>query len=60
VAVNVAVKPAKAKKSPSSQTNQSGRRPLSRSEREQLAADLRLLAADDDSPLQLLGDRINQ
>ena len=34
------------------------RRPLSRSEREQLAADLRLLSTDDD--LQLLGDRINQ
>ena len=36
------------------------RRPLSRAEREQLAADLRLLAADDDAPVQLLGDRINQ
>ncbi len=62
VAVNVAVKPPKVKKFPSSQSNQSvrSRRPLSRSEREQLAADLRLLAADDDSPLQLLGDRINQ
>ncbi len=35
-----------------------GRRPLSRSERDQLAADLRLLATDDD--LDLLGDRINQ
>lgn len=33
------------------------RRPLSRAEREQLAADLRLLPADDD--LALLGDRIN-
>ncbi|HEV8186601.1 MAG TPA: zf-HC2 domain-containing protein [Pyrinomonadaceae bacterium] len=37
-----------------------GRRPLSRSEREQLAADLRLLSASDDEQLQLLGDRINQ
>ena len=33
------------------------RRPLSRAEREQLAADLRLLPFDDD--LELLGDRIN-
>ena len=33
------------------------RRPLSRAEREQLAADLRLLPSDDD--LDLLGDRIN-
>lgn len=36
------------------------RRPLSRSEREQLAADLRLLSASDDEQLHLLGDRINQ
>jgi hypothetical protein len=36
------------------------RRPLSRAEREQLAADLRLLTTRDDAPLQLLGDRINQ
>ena len=34
------------------------RRPLSRAEREQLAADLRLLPTDDD--LDLLGDRINK
>ncbi len=34
------------------------RRPLSRAEREQLAADLRLLPTDDD--LDLLSDRINQ
>ena len=34
------------------------RRPLSRAEREQLAADLRLLPTDDD--LDLPGDRINQ
>lgn len=37
-----------------------GRRPLSRSEREQLAADLRLLSASEDEQLHLLGDRINQ
>lgn len=35
------------------------RRPLTRAEREQLAADLRLLSPDDDD-LDLLGDRINQ
>ena len=36
------------------------RRPLSRAEREQLAADLRLLSTAEDEPLHLLGDRINQ
>ena len=36
------------------------RRPLTRAEREQLAAELRLLADDDDDGLNLLGDRINQ
>ena len=36
------------------------RRPLSRAEREQLAADLRLLSTQDDTGLNLLGDRINQ
>lgn len=36
------------------------RRPLSRAEREQLAADLRLVSTDDDAGLSLLGDRINQ
>ena len=35
-----------------------GRRPLSRAERDQLAADLRLLATEEE--LDLLGDRINQ
>jgi anti-sigma factor RsiW len=34
------------------------RRPLSRAERDQLAADLRLVPANDD--LELIGDRINQ
>lgn len=37
-----------------------GRRPLSKSEREQLAADLRLFSTHDDEGLNLLGDRINQ
>ena len=36
------------------------RRPLSRAEREQLAADLRLLSTSDAESLHLLGDRINQ
>lgn len=36
------------------------RRPLSRAEREQLAADLRLLSTRDDADFNLLGDRINQ
>ena len=52
-------KPARPKSSGSSQLAKS-RRPLSRAEREQLAADLRLLSTPDDSTLLLLGDRINQ
>ena len=36
------------------------RRPLTRAEREQLAADLRLLSTDDEAGLTLIGDRINQ
>ena len=49
-------------KSPHSGNSQfaKSRRPLSRAEREQLAADLRLLSTDDDENLQLLEDRINQ
>ena len=35
-------------------------RPLSKAEREQLAADLRLLSTHDDAGPNLLGDRINQ
>jgi len=48
--------PAPRPKRPAKQTARN-RRPLSRAEREQLAADLRLLPTDDD--LDLLGDRIN-
>ena len=50
----------KRKKSRQSYSRQfaKSRRPLSKAEREQLAADLRLLSTDYD--LQLLGDRINQ
>ncbi len=35
-------------------------RPLSKEEREQLAAELRLVSSDDNATLNLLGDRINQ
>jgi hypothetical protein len=35
-------------------------RPLSRVEREELAADLRLIVNDGDGELVLIGDRINQ
>ena len=52
-------KPKSSQTAPSNQFAKS-RRPLSRAEREQLAADLRLLSAHDDEPIQLLGDRINQ
>ena len=38
----------------------SARRPLSKTERVQLAADLRLLSSNNDSDLDLLQDRINQ
>ncbi len=40
--------------------NQKARRPLSKTEREQLAADLRLTSAKNDSELDLIDDRINQ
>ena len=52
-------KPKNVRPSSSTQLAKS-RRPLSRAEREQLAADLRLLSTREDEPLQLLGDRINQ
>ncbi len=41
-------------------TSKSQRRPLTKSEREQLAADLRLTSSRDEMGLDLLGDRINQ
>jgi len=59
VAVVESPKPKKSKSSTSTQLAKS-RRPLSRAEREQLAADLRLLSTEDDASLYLLGDRINQ
>jgi hypothetical protein len=40
--------------------SQSARRPLSKTEREQLAADLRLVSSKSESDIQLLEDRINQ
>lgn len=43
-----------------SSINYSARRPLSKTERQQLASDLRLLSANNDSDLDLLQDRINQ
>jgi hypothetical protein len=51
----VAMKPPKPKAKSARVTS----RPLSKEEREQLAAELRL-SADDDATLNLLGDRINQ
>jgi anti-sigma factor RsiW len=39
---------------------QKARRPLTKAEREQLAADLRLVSAKGEGELDLLGDRINQ
>ena len=53
------LKPKNVRPSSSTQVAKS-RRPLSRAEREQLAADLRLLSTREDEPLHLLGDRINQ
>jgi hypothetical protein len=52
----------KPKQSQATSTTQlaKSRRPLSKTEREQLAADLRLLSTRDDETLHLLGDRINQ
>lgn len=49
----------KPKRSASTQFAKS-RRPLSKAEREQLAADLRLLSTSEDEALNLIGDRINQ
>lgn len=60
--VNVAINSRKTRKSRPSSSTQSAQsqRPLSRAEREQLAAELRLLVTGDDTTLHLLGDRINQ
>ena len=58
VAIVESPKPKKSKVSAPNQLAKS-RRPLSRAEREQLAADLRLLSTEDEASLYLLGDRIN-
>lgn len=58
-AVSESPKPRKSRPSTVSQSAKS-RRPLSRAEREQLAADLRLLSTSEDESLNLIGDRINQ
>ena len=50
----------KSPRAPSSTQLAGSQRPLSKAEREQLAAELRLLATGDDATLHLLGDRINQ
>jgi anti-sigma factor RsiW len=55
------VKTIKPKESrPINRSTQWGRRSLSKSEREQLATDLRLLSTNDDDDLSLIGERINQ
>ncbi|HJU93144.1 MAG TPA: zf-HC2 domain-containing protein [Pyrinomonadaceae bacterium] len=50
----------KPRRVPAQRQSAQSRRPLTRAEREQLAADLRLLSMDDEVGLNLLGDRINQ
>jgi len=54
------VKAPKPKRVASSTQMAKSRRPLSRAERDQLAADLRLLSNQDEARLNLLSDRINQ
>jgi hypothetical protein len=50
----------KPKRLPAQNQFAKSRRPLTRAEREQLAADLRLLSGDDELELNLIGDRINK
>ena len=56
----VAPKPGPKSSRVSSPQSAKSQRPLSKAEREQLAAELRLLSNGDDTTLHLLGDRINQ
>lgn len=60
----VVVKPPKSKPKTSQLASSTqfakNQRPLSKAEREQLAAELRLLSTEDDATLHLIGDRINQ
>ena len=58
--VNHSQAPKRVLKSIGANINYSARRPLSKTERQQLASDLRLLSANNDSDLDLLQDRINQ
>jgi anti-sigma factor RsiW len=60
VAVNSPKPKPKSSRATSSTQSARSQRPLSKVEREQLAAELRLLSSDDDPTLHLLGDRINQ
>ena len=57
--VNVS-EPPKPKSSNVAKSEPRARRPFSRAEREQLAADLRLLSSDDEADLDQLDDRINR
>lgn len=50
----------KSVKQSANRSTEIARRPLSKTEREQLAADLRLVSSKDFGDLDLLGDRINQ
>ena len=60
VALNFPKPKPKSSRAASSTQFARNQRPLSKEEREQLAAELRLLSSDDDATLHLLGDRINQ
>jgi anti-sigma factor RsiW len=59
VPVNLAKPKSKSSRASSSTQFARSQRPLSKEEREQLAAELRL-SSDDDATLHLIGDRINQ
>ena len=58
--IRITVAPLKPKGSRIAPSTAKSQRPLSKEEREQLAAELRLLSSTDDETLHLLGDRINQ
>ena len=60
VVVNAPKPKTKGSRVSSSIQSAKSQRPLSKAEREQLAAELRLLSSSDDATLHLLGDRINQ
>lgn len=60
VAVNTPKPKPKSPRASSSAQSARSQRPLSRQERNQLAAELRLLSSTDDATLTLIGDRINQ